>query len=424
MRRSLCVTTALALLVGAVTLAGFACGDDSDGGVVNPTPTPSLNESEWAYYRQGSVFSSQHCGYLEDYQVKLVLHYGEGISDGDNIYLNRSCREDFSDVRFTGEDGETPLNYWLQEVDSGISATVWVNFSYISETGTNFYLYYGNPDIGSASNGWKTFMIFNDGTTLDDWVESKSIYDFDWKIVDRDGNKVIRCTSVGSGGWSNLYYNASTGTDFYAAECSIRAQEGLTNTNYQEGIGYYLDYPMAKWIDFRGYDYWQLRDRQAESNSDSAPYFDARRWHEFSFVKNGNSWELFVDGESKVTREANEVGQNIGMYANLGSAGHWVEFDNFRVRSYCFPVPEFGEWGEVVLRGEAPVFPTTAHATATVVAATPTVTDVATPESTGNVTNGTAVGATATMTEAATPVAPTETMPPMPGFSTPEPEHP
>jgi hypothetical protein len=421
MKNLLYVIFALAVFVVALSFAGFACGGGPDE-VAGPTPTPALNGSEWAYYQQGNVSSSSYCGYVSDYQMKLVLHYQDGDNVGEHVYLNRSCREDFGDVRFTEEDGETPLNYWIQKVEPGIRATVWVKFNSIQEEGTGFHVYYGNPEAASAANGYKTFMIFNDGASLDNWLEFESMYDFDWKIVKRGDNNVIRCTSAGSGGWSNLYYNATTGTDFYVAECVIWAQEGLTNTNYQQGIGYYLDYPMASWIDFRDHDYWRLRDRQGENISQPDTGFDARKRHEYSFVKNGNSWELFVDGESKVTREANEVGQNIGMYANLGSAGHWVEFDDFRVRSYCFPGPAFNDWGEPVLMGEAPVFPTTEAGT--VVEVTPTMTEGTTPEATFNATPGTTVGSTPTMTEAATPTAPTETIPEMPGYSTPEPEHP
>jgi hypothetical protein len=291
--------------------------------------------------------------------MKLTLHYGLGNSSDSDVYLNNSCREDFGDVRFTEGDGETSLDYWIQNYSSGVNATVWVEFRGIQDFSTSFYVFYGNPNAESASNGEDTFVIFNDGSSMDGWSKFEvPPYYFNWQVISSDVGKVIRCTSVTTGGWSNLYWSAELGTDHYVAECKIRSEQGLTNENYQQGFSYYTNYPRAIWIDSTGFDYWDLRDPQGSTHSQPDATFNAAQWHEYSFVKNGSVWELFVDGNFKVKRQASDVGQHIGMYANFPSADHWAEFDDFRVRSYCYPEPKFGTWGEPVLLGEPVVWPT------------------------------------------------------------------
>lgn len=349
---------AVTVCIGLLCLFGSACGGGGDGGM-GPAPTPSLNGSDWAYYQQGNVSSNAYCGYLDSYTMKLTLHYGPGNSSDSDIYLNYSCREDFGDVRFTEGDGETALDYWIQKYIPGVNATVWVEFRGIQDLDTSFYVFYGNLDAESASNGKSTFMIFNDGSSMDGWTVYKyQEYHFDWKVVSSDSNKVIRCTSVTSGGWSNLYWNASIGTDYYVAECKIRAERGLTNDNYQQGFSYYTNSPRVVWIDNKGTDYWDLRDHSGSTHSQPDATFNAAQWHDYSFVKDNNSWELYVDDELKVTRNAGPVGQFIGMYANFLSANRWAEFDDFRVRKYCYPEPKFGIWGEPVLLGEPVLWPT------------------------------------------------------------------
>lgn len=363
MSRMRVVSLALAMIMAVSLVSSFACG--GEGAVEEPTPTPvatptpSLDNPEWSYYQSGNISSGGSCGSLADYPVRLVLHFGPGTSEGENVYLNYSCRDDFGDVRFTGLDGETLLSYWFQEVTPQARAVAWINFSQIQESDTGFYIYYGNLDATSASDGHSTFMIYNDGSSMEGCLEYPvSYYDFDWKVVQHGGNKVLRCTSVDSGGWSNLYYHLPMASDTYVAECRTRIQEGSTGKNYQTGIGYSVDNPMAKWLDHVDYDCWQLRDREGDTLSEPDHTFDASRWHTLSFVKDGKLWQLYVDGDLKVTRHAGTETQYIGMYANLPSKNLWVEFDDFRVRPYCSPEPAFGKWGEPYLLGEPIVRPT------------------------------------------------------------------
>ena len=75
------------------------------------------------------------------------------------MYLGSNVKPDFSDLRFTTNDN-TVLTYWVQETGSNY-AVVWVKVPSIPTTGTQMYLYYGNPSAPSLSNGDATFLLFD-----------------------------------------------------------------------------------------------------------------------------------------------------------------------------------------------------------------------------------------------------------------------
>lgn len=69
---------------------------------------------------------------------------------------------DFSDLRFTDEKG-TLLPHWLEDYTAPIKATIWVKVPAIAAAGiTNITMCYGNPDAPSSSDGFATFIFFDD----------------------------------------------------------------------------------------------------------------------------------------------------------------------------------------------------------------------------------------------------------------------
>jgi hypothetical protein len=69
-----------------------------------------------------------------------------------------------ADYRFINSTN-SELNYWLEN-----DKRIWVNVTFLpNNTNTTIYIYYGNPNATSESNGTKTFNFFDDfeGTDLD-----------------------------------------------------------------------------------------------------------------------------------------------------------------------------------------------------------------------------------------------------------------
>jgi len=94
----------------------------------------------------------------------------EVSDEGETVHLNGHCRTDFGDVRFTGADGVTLLDYWMESKVDGDNAVFWVEVADdLSTNNATIYVYYGNPDATTTSNGDNTFLFFDDflGTSYD-----------------------------------------------------------------------------------------------------------------------------------------------------------------------------------------------------------------------------------------------------------------
>jgi hypothetical protein len=110
---------------------------------------------------------------ISDYQMKLIVHQsGLGPDTSTDIYLGGHCRDDFGDIRFTGPDQTTLLNYWIESIVSG-AATVWIKIPTLTPT-NNIYIYYDNPIATSLSNGTSTFDLFDNFDDLSQWTITKA----------------------------------------------------------------------------------------------------------------------------------------------------------------------------------------------------------------------------------------------------------
>jgi len=99
--------------------------------------------------RKGIVLNNSGSA-LSDYQVKVDL-----------IYDNQ-MQPDFDDIRFVDSDGSTQLFCWLDDYTASTSATFWVRVPYIPPGNKTIYIYYGNDDAVSVSNGSQTFLFYDD----------------------------------------------------------------------------------------------------------------------------------------------------------------------------------------------------------------------------------------------------------------------
>ncbi len=120
----------------------------------------------WTYRKLVTIAGSPD-GVLTDYQMRFVVHQGEGIDSGEDVYVGTTVKEDYSDLRFT-TIGNAPMPYWIEASDAG-SAVVWVKVPEIPVTGTQVYVYYGNPGAEAVSDGEATFILYDDfsGSSLD-----------------------------------------------------------------------------------------------------------------------------------------------------------------------------------------------------------------------------------------------------------------
>jgi len=105
---------------------------------------------------------SGHTGY----QMKIKVYSGEGTNTTEDagktavIYLNNNAQNWPNDIAFTQSDGITEIYHWRENDTSPAIFWIKVDVPAAGNT-TDYYIYYGNIDVGSTSDGDATFELFN-----------------------------------------------------------------------------------------------------------------------------------------------------------------------------------------------------------------------------------------------------------------------
>ena len=125
-------------------LSGYIFSTNNSGAWVNDS-WASLNytvngTSGWSYRRNHTILSVADAGV--NYTVQIIVVNGSGTDSG-NVMYTTNIESDFGDVRFANSSGSF-LDYWIEEVNSGVNATFWVELdANLSATNQIIYVYYG-----------------------------------------------------------------------------------------------------------------------------------------------------------------------------------------------------------------------------------------------------------------------------------------
>ena len=99
----------------------------------------------------------------ELYNYQMLVNVGASASaKGCDFDFGGEINPDFTGIRFTAADGETPLPYYREKITGGEKASFWVKIPQIPKKGVMIYAYYGNNDAEDLSSGEATFDFFDD----------------------------------------------------------------------------------------------------------------------------------------------------------------------------------------------------------------------------------------------------------------------
>jgi hypothetical protein len=281
-------------------------------------------------YRKPITISNNSTSSLTDYQILITLDTQSLISAG-------KMRNDCGDIRFTDSDGTTLLNYWLESGCNTNNTKIWVKVPSIPANSTKtIYVYYGNPNITSLSNGDNTFDFFDDflGTSLDTnkWGSSGSVTVSSGIVnLDRAGIDV-RLFSL-----NRIYTSKPFITEVKYQHPSVyrnrlyiaTSQNGWSPTGYDYGI---FD-PSIYWNGFTG----------VSINSNT---WYIIRWEDTS---NNYIWRILdMNGNEIISRAHGSAIANTGYlsFAGTESDGSDFKLDWVRVRKYTSPEPTTSIGGE------------------------------------------------------------------------------
>gem|GEM_PF-6366148 len=131
----------------------------------------TLHDLGWKYRKPITINNTLNSNDLTEFQVKIEVNLSKEFSQGK---IQQYCQ----DIRFTWFNStsqkEQKIPYWIEQCNLSSSdiAIIWIKVPFIPANGqTKIYLYYGNPDATSESNGSNVFEFFDDfeSGNLDKW---------------------------------------------------------------------------------------------------------------------------------------------------------------------------------------------------------------------------------------------------------------
>ncbi len=310
---------------------------------------------------------------LTDFQVRLTIGTSALVANG-------KMRSDCNDIRFTDNDKETPLSYYIESgCNSPTDAVVWVKIpTLVASTTRDIYLYYGYSSAVAASNGDDTFDAHDDfsGTSIDtnkwhDWNPQS------WGTISISGG-TLAINGTNSGGVEKsrgLISNSQFSFSNHIIEMSSRwVTVGAINTNgyYQKTTAFRIgeSYPSTNvadnnynflYIRYNGIfnietHYYEFNKTISGSNSqvassnltnDNPANFEITKYHYYSgpnqkAYRSTNGGQSFSELWSATN--SNTLSNYYGPFisAKQSTDGSTTTlFDWFRIRKYADTEPTF-----------------------------------------------------------------------------------
>ncbi len=121
---------------------------NDDGG--EGAPASEWFDTDWTYRSRVRILNNDNQAYAST-AVKIAVTYDSGM------------QSDFADLRFTSDDGVTPVPFWVEKYTASTDAQVWVRVPTLPASDhATVFMYYGNGTASSTSNGTTTFDAFDD----------------------------------------------------------------------------------------------------------------------------------------------------------------------------------------------------------------------------------------------------------------------
>jgi PKD repeat protein len=305
-------------------------------------PSASAWLSGYSYRQEHNITGDAvWSGDQTNYQIKFIVDTGAGSSSGNTIYLNSHSQADIDDIQFT-DLSDTPYHYWVLSTSNPY--TVWVEVDTIPDGGIKqIYVYYGDADAVTSSNGDNTFIFFDHfaGSSLN--TTSK------WTQI--SGSASVSSSWV-TGGSSNDMISKTTG----GTNTRIMGYGSLVNTAttvFGGDTAYTLDF--ARYTTASNKYYYQNGNAPSYDNPGADlgnTYTGNRTWE---VLRNGTTNTMgYIDGSLVATSATNvDAGSEpVRMYSGSSSS---LKMDWTFISKYVYPEPVHSTWYSEESEPVAPV---------------------------------------------------------------------
>ena len=287
-----------------------------------------------------------------DWRCGLTALTISNTDNGEQVFLNGKCRTDFGDVRFTGSDGATLLNYWMESEVDGYNASFWVQVADdLSSANQTIYVYYGNSSATTTSSGNDTFLHFDDFSGgLTNWSTMSGTWtvengDLTIEPGSADYNYLVTTNSVAANGIAirTRLMSEPAGNITQAHPGLIWHANNLAGTRQRNDQVYLRphEYGLTDWSNIQ----------PAYATSAGVTWHDS----EFGSYFSWNIWytiEVQIPSSGNVQLYGNNLywgswgnqqysNNHIGFVAHDSGQDYW---DYILVRKYVNPEPSHGNW--------------------------------------------------------------------------------
>jgi len=282
------------------------------------------------WYRRRVRITERSGNTLTDYQIKIE------IGAGDPIFAHaRSAGED---IRFCYHPEADMLSYWIEKFDPDAEeAIIWVKVPSIpASSEIEIFMYYGNPEVASASDGSATFLFYDDFEDRDisDWIIVSGTWSAENGYLERTGT---------STDFDEIYKEVSDPIANFAID--LKMLQGAIQDEFDMAVAYNADETVR-------YIVWNENGGEHDLQDAVDGYLDSQQnvdeantWWDISFRKYENNFKvykdgaLFLSGSPTTDRSAETITQVRIRSRNTVSGKPTNKFDLIRVRKYTEPEP-------------------------------------------------------------------------------------
>jgi hypothetical protein len=336
------------IILAILCICGYVLFFTGASSHIFPSPEAS-NDQGYSFAKENNIIGSID-GMLSNYQVEFIVHRGDGVDSGKNVYLSGNSLSWPDDIQFMDSNG-TSLSYWIESYDAD-TAVIWVNIDHIpAYPGSALIkINYGKKGDASASNGYSTFILFDDfnGTTL------SSIWGVPINCTASVSDGVLHLTNVTCLGRLSTVKDYDFNNTCVVARCRINTSDNsdhLMIYTESDGAGNQMQATIRGSNENDCYIY----DQNGRFVAGPVPFETLESytnvWHQISLSKSSDNYTAtFLNEETGLYRELSGISP-YNAEAPLTIGGHGaatmpskVDFDWVFIRNYVPNEPTYGAW--------------------------------------------------------------------------------
>jgi hypothetical protein len=326
--------------------------------VVKTTPSATGFLEGWTYRKSHIIQGVNGSG--PDYQVRFVVHFEAGNDSGENVFCFRQCKPDFNDIRFTRDDGKSLLSFWMESYTWADVAVFWVKIEDSLDADVTIFMYYGNSNAESASNGLGTFIFFDSFEAGYGSGETEAQMEaLGWTVEHGLRERVSIDSAPGGvvGSCLHVIDAVDAGSPDFKIDLSqlnsiavhlnlyFKEPEDWWRVTFAGGSWAYTYVDFSQGMEFK----WCQESDGSGGFKQWTPPFVIQKdtWHDLEFQATNSSFDVVADGIRHVGGVVENIVTDIKSFSSFDFKGCWGDdfyVDQVYVRQFVSNEPSHGPW--------------------------------------------------------------------------------